>query len=62
MISENISFKEGTFSATATRLGLPNAPNKDHLFNMQMIAKKIFEPMNLQIRKYNNEGITSKII
>ena len=26
------------------------------------VAKKIFEPMNLQIRKYNNEGITSKII
>ena len=38
MISEHISFKEGTFSATATRLGLPNAPSKDHLFNMQMIA------------------------
>jgi hypothetical protein len=26
------------------------------------VAKKIFQPMNLQIRKYNNEGITSKII
>ena len=43
MISEHVSFKEGTFSATATRLGLPNAPSKEHLFNMQMIAKKIYD-------------------
>ena len=49
MISEHISFKEGTFSATATRLGLPNAPSKDHLFNMQMIAKKIFEPLRVYV-------------
>ena len=43
MISEHISFKEGTFSATATRLGLPNAPSKQHLSNKQILAKKIFE-------------------
>ena len=43
MISEHISFKEGTFSATATRLGLPNAPSKEHLSNMQILAKKIFD-------------------
>ena len=48
-ISEHISFKEGTFSATATRLGLPNAPSKDHLFNMQMIAKKVFEPLRVYV-------------
>ena len=49
MISEHISFKEGTFSATAARLGLPNAPSKDHLFNMQMIAKKVFEPLRVYV-------------
>ena len=49
MISEHISFKEGTFSATATRLGLPNAPSKDHLFNMQMLAKKVFEPLRVYV-------------
>ena len=49
MISEHVSFKEGTFSATATRLGLPNAPSKEHLFNMQMLAKKVFEPLRVYV-------------
>ena len=49
MISEHISFKEGTFSATATRLGLPNAPSKEHLSNMQILAKKIFEPLRVYV-------------
>ena len=49
MISEHISFKEGTFSATATRLGLPNAPSKEHLANMQVLAKKIFEPLRVYV-------------
>ena len=49
MISENISFKEGTFSATATRLGLPNAPSKEHLANMQVLAKKIFQPLRVYV-------------
>ena len=49
MISDHISFKEGTFSATATRLGLPNAPSKEHLSNMQILAKKIFEPLRVYV-------------
>ena len=49
MISENISFKEGTFSATATRLGLPNAPSKEHLANMQVLAKKVFQPLSVYV-------------
>ena len=49
MISDNISFKEGTFSATATRLGLPNVPTKEHLSNMQLIAKKVFEPLRVYV-------------
>ena len=49
MISDHISFKEGTFSATATRLGLPNAPSKEHLSNMQVLAKKVFEPLRVYV-------------
>jgi len=49
MISDHISFKEGTFSATATRLRLPNAPSKEHLSNMQILAKKIFEPLRVYV-------------
>ena len=45
MISDNISFKEGTFSATATRLGINNVPDKEALMNMMIIAKKIFQPL-----------------
>ena len=26
------------------------------------VAKKIFKPVNLGIKKYNNEGYTSKLI
>lgn len=49
MISENISFKEGTFSATATRLGIVNVPDRDVLMNMQIIAKKIFQPLRVYV-------------
>ena len=49
MISENISFKEGVFSATATRLGLDNLPDKEALMNMQIIAKKIFQPLRVYV-------------
>ena len=49
MISENISFKEGVFSATATRLGIINVPNRDVLMNMQIIAKKIFQPLRIYV-------------
>ena len=49
MISENISFKEGTFSATATRLGINNVPDKDALMNMMILGKKIFEPLRVYV-------------
>ena len=48
MISEHVSYKEGTFSITATRLGFDNDPNDDHLMCMVNIAEEIFEPL----RKY----------
>jgi len=45
MISKHISYKEGTFSATATRLGFDNIPNDEQLANMELVAEKVFEPL-----------------
>ena len=45
MISEHISYKEGTSSTTAIRRGIDNTPNDEQLSNMELIAKKIFEPL-----------------
>ena len=48
MISEHISYKEGTNSITAIRRGIDNTPNDEQLNNMELIAEKVFEPL----RKY----------
>ena len=45
MISEHISKKEATFSATATRKGIENEPGEYELQNMELIAEKVFEPL-----------------
>ena len=45
MISEHVSYKEGVYSITATRLGIDNTPGDDQLHNMELIAGKIFEPL-----------------
>ena len=45
MISEHISYKEGTRSITAIRLGIDNIPNSEQLSNMELISEKIFEPL-----------------
>jgi len=45
MISEHISYKEGTNSITAIRRGIDNIPNDEQLSNMELIAEKIFEPL-----------------
>ena len=45
MISEHISKKEATFSATATRKGIKNEPGEYELQNMELIAEKVFEPL-----------------
>ena len=45
MISEHISYKEGTYSITATRLGVDNTPNDEQLTNMELVAEKVFEPL-----------------
>ena len=44
-ISENISFKEATFSNTAKRLKIKNEPSETHLNNMGTIAEKVFQPL-----------------
>ena len=45
MISEHISYKEGVYSITATRLGVDNTPNDEQLANMELVAEKVFEPL-----------------
>ena len=44
-ISENISFKEATFSNTAKRLKIKNQPSETHIKNMKTIAEKCFQPL-----------------
>lgn len=50
-ISEHISYREGTFSVTAKRLGLENEPNEKQLENMKLLAEKIFEPLRQYVGK-----------
>ena len=45
MISEHVSYREGVFSVTATRLGVDNTPDDEQLANMELVAEKIFEPL-----------------
>ena len=45
MISKHISDREGVYSTTATRRGIDNTPNEEHLENMKLLAEKIFEPL-----------------
>jgi len=44
-ISKNISYKEGIYSATATRLKIENKPNEEQLKNMKQVAEKVFQPV-----------------
>ena len=45
MISEHVSYKEGTRSTTAIRRGISNNPNNEQLANMELLAEKVFEPL-----------------
>ena len=45
MISEHISYREGVYSITATRLGIDNTPNDEQLANMELVADEVFEPL-----------------
>ena len=67
-ISENISYKEATYSETAKRLGISNKPKKEHIENMELIAEKIFQPLRewvdhpIRINSfYRSEELNSRI-
>jgi len=45
MISKHISYREGVYSITATRLGIDNTPNDEQLDNMELVAEEVFEPL-----------------
>ena len=44
-VSDNISYKEATFSQTAKNLKIKNVPTDAHLKNMRLIADKVFQPL-----------------
>mgnify|MGYP003970674341 FL=1 len=44
-ISKHVTYKEGTYSNTANRLGLANDPTEEQLQNMKLVAEKVFEPL-----------------
>ncbi len=48
-LSKHVSYKEGTYSITAKRLGLENDPTDVHLSNMRLISEKVFEPLRMHV-------------
>ena len=48
-ISKHISYKEGVYSRTATRLGIKNNPNAEQMKNMIAIAEEVFEPLRTYV-------------
>ena len=48
-ISKHISYKEATFSQTATRKDIDNTPNEEVLCRMKAVAENIFEPLRAHV-------------
>jgi len=44
-ISEHVSYKEATYSQTATRNDINNDPNTEQLLAIKILADKLFEPL-----------------
>ena len=44
-LSNNFSLEELTKSQEAIRLGIPNEPNSDHIFNLQLLCQYILQPV-----------------
>ena len=44
-LSKNFTLSEITKSNTAKRLGIDNAPNQEHLNNMQVLIRDLIQPM-----------------
>ena len=61
MISKHISYKEGTHSITAIRLGIENTPNNEQLNNMELISEKIFEPGEICKRSIDQKRLISLV-
>jgi len=49
MISKHISYKEATYSRTATRLDIDNEPNDKQMNNMCLVAEEVFEPLRMWV-------------
>ena len=48
-ISAHISYKEGVYSRTATRLDIDNEPNNEQIDNMRLLAQEVFEPLRMWV-------------
>jgi zinc D-Ala-D-Ala carboxypeptidase len=48
-ISQHISYKEATFSQTATRKDIDNIPSEEILERMRVVAENIFEPLRAHV-------------
>ena len=48
-ISKHISYKEATFSQTATRKDIDNTPTPEILERMKALAENIFEPLRAYV-------------
>ena len=48
-ISKHISYKEATFSQTATRKDIDNIPSEEVLQRMKTVAENIFEPLRAYV-------------
>lgn len=44
-LSKNLSLREVTKSNTATRHGIDNNPTNEHLENLKIVAREIFQPI-----------------
>lgn len=44
-LSKNFSLEELTRSATATKLGIDNTPDEEHLNNLQVVVDEIAQPL-----------------
>jgi len=48
-ISKHVSYKEATFSQTATRKDIDNIPSPEILERMKTVAENIFEPLRAHV-------------
>jgi len=48
-ISKHISYKEATFSQTATRKSIDNTPSADVVERMKAVAENVFEPLRAHV-------------